>query len=113
MAGRYNHKFKQLIRLLHRECPPSLPIKVLTKNLYRQQLCGCCLAFLSKSGKINRFVLEIDSSLSQLTAIDTLLHEWAHALDQDLHGIAREPHRASWGKCYAKVWRVYSKHLTD
>jgi hypothetical protein len=113
MANGYGAKFEQVKRLLQKHCPTTKPITVYVKNLHSQQLCGCCLAYLDRLGRITRFELKIDRSLSQLTAIDTLLHEWAHAMDQDQNGLAREPHRSSWGKCYAKVWRVYAAHLDN
>jgi len=41
--------------------------------------------------------------------MDTLLHEWAHAVDQVDNGADDDmhPHRKSWGEAYAKVWRAY------
>lgn len=113
MPNRYGYKFKKLVKLLLAKCPPTQPIQVTTRNMTKQQLCGSCLTYVDKKGKIRRFVLEINSDMSQLTAIDTLLHEWAHALDQSLNGLSREPHRNSWGECYAKVWRIYVRHLGD
>lgn len=109
MASRYGKKFDQLLRKLRKDCPISLPVKVVTKDLGKQKLCGCCYAYLTPGGKIDHFVIEIDRNMGILTAIDTLLHEWAHAMDKELYGIPLEPHRNSWGECYAKVWRCYCK----
>jgi hypothetical protein len=106
-------KIKQVLRVLRKHCPVSRTVRVFYKNLSRSRMCGCCIAYVNTKGSITRFVIEIDSSLSKLTAIDTLLHEWAHALDQDLHGVAIEPHRDSWGECFAKVWRAYDEHIKD
>jgi hypothetical protein len=111
MTKPYGGTFDQVVSTLRKHCALTKPAKVIIRSLYKQQLCGCCVAYLDNEGKIKRFDIEIDRQLSQLTAIDTLLHEWAHALDQDRNGPAREPHRESWGKCYAKVWRAYAKYL--
>lgn len=113
MPKSYGSTFAQVLGLLRKHCPLRKPIKVVVRSLRKQQLCGCCIAYMSADGKIRRFVIEIDHQLSQLTAIDTLLHEWAHALDQDYNGKAREPHRNSWGKYFAQVWRVYSRYLDN
>ena len=107
MASRYGKKFDRVLRQLREECPIKTPIKVQTKDLSKEKLCGCCIAYLSEKGKIEKFVIEIDRNMPVPTAIDTLLHEWAHAMDKEANGIPLEPHRNSWGECYAKTWRVY------
>jgi len=113
MASRYGKKFDQLLRDLRRECPLEAPIKVITCDLRKAKLCGNCIAYLTPRGKIERFVIEIDKNIPYVTAIDTLLHEWAHAMDKEANGIPSEPHRNSWGVCYARVWRVYINSGTD
>ena len=113
MASRYGKKFDALHRDLRRECPIQTPIKVVTKDLGRAKLCGCCIAYLRPNGTVERFVIEVDKSMSVMAAIDTLLHEWAHALDNEANGVPLEPHRNSWGECYARVWRVYANKPSD
>lgn len=113
MASSRSKKLSQVLRVLRTHCPITKPIRVVCKNLHKDRLCGCCIAYVNQRGKITRFVIQIDSNLGQLAAIDTLLHEWAHALDQDMNGMAVEPHRDSWGECYAQIWRVYDEHITD
>lgn len=112
MAIRYGKQFNQVVRLLRREFPLTRPLRITGKCLEKQKLCGCCLAYLNPDGTINRFVIEVDTNLSTLTAIDTLIHEYAHALDQDQNGVAVEAHRASWGVCYAQLWRFYTTKIT-
>jgi hypothetical protein len=107
MASRYGKRFDKVLRQLRRECPISLPIKVVTKDLTEEKLCGCCVAYIDNKGKIEKFIIEIDRNMPVHTAIDTLLHEWAHAMDKEANGIPLEPHRNSWGECYARTWRVY------
>lgn len=112
MAPRYGKHFQRLARKLRREFPLSRPLRIVCKSLEKQKLCGSCIVYLDKDSSITRFIIEVDTQLSALSAIDTLLHEYAHALDQDLNGVATEPHRASWGVCYAQIWRFYVTHFT-
>lgn len=49
------------------------------------------------------FVIELDAELTRHEAIDTLLHEWAHALS---HGAGGESHGAAWGRAYARCYRA-------
>jgi hypothetical protein len=68
-----------------------------------------------------RFVVRLNRNLAQEQAIETLLHEWAHALawNYSLDKLTREPgvspevfdaasHDEAWGCAYSRVWRVYS-----
>jgi len=108
-----NTKFHDVLRMLRKECKVARPIKVVSKDLNKEKLCGCCIAYLDKYGGVSRFVIEVDNNLAPVTAIDTLLHEWAHALNQVANGVTGEPHSGSWGKCYARVWRSYVTKIID
>jgi len=112
MARNMQNNFKTLARKLRREFPLSRPLRIVCKKLNKQKICGSCITYLDNDGSIIRFVIEVDTHLSALSAIDTLLHEYAHALDQELNGVAVEAHRASWGVCYAQIWRFYVTHFT-
>ncbi len=113
MASRYGKKFDRVLRQLRKECPLKAPMKVKTRDLSKDKLCGCCYAYLTPKGKIDHFVIEIDRNMVLLTAVDTLLHEWAHAMDKEANGIPVEPHRNTWGEMYARVWRVYTSMADD
>ena len=42
--------------------------------------------------------------------IDTIIHEYAHALDADGRGgFYTDPHGESWGRYYAKVYRAFER----
>ena len=99
--------FDHVLRMLRKECPLKSPMRVVSRDLQAERLCGSCSTYLTMAGEIDRFVIEIDSNLNQVSAIDTLLHEWAHAMDLERYGLATESHRDSWGRCYARVWRAY------
>ena len=107
MAVLHRRNFDHVLRMLRKECPLKAPMRVISRDLQAERLCGSCSTYLTNDGAIARFVIEIDASLSAVSAIDTLLHEWAHALDHEKYGVAAESHRDSWGRCYARVWRAY------
>ena len=69
-----------------------------------------------------RFVIRLNTKMDQNMAIETLLHEWAHALawNYSLDRLARMPdvnqnefelasHDEAWGCAYSRVWRAYTK----
>jgi hypothetical protein len=69
----------------------------------------------------HRFVVNLNDGMDQPQAIETLLHEWAHALawSYSLDKLARDPdvpredfeaasHDEAWGCAYSRVWRAYS-----
>lgn len=83
-----------LVRHLKRHLPPALPV-----IFRRRKLKGRFGEHWVKNG-INWIV--VDSRSSATVQIDTIVHEWAHALDESP---CREPHRDSWGKWYSRVYR--------
>jgi len=56
-------------------------------------------------GSYQNGVIKIARGLDEDSAFETLVHELAHHLD-DSGGKWRKPHRDSWGKCYAKIYRA-------
>ena len=114
MGSVYGKKFDKVSRLLRREFPVGVPVTIKTVVKLRctdtgDLLFGSCLASTTSRGKVKKFVIEIARGLSLDTAIDTLMHEWAHATDQLENGTPeRRPHRDSWGAHYARIWRAYA-----
>ncbi len=68
-----------------------------------------------------KFFIRINRELSESSAIDTLLHEFAHARAWnhlhdalDCSEFAERSHDASWGVAYSEVYRVYEQcYLSD
>jgi hypothetical protein len=65
-------------------------------------------------------VISLNSSLDEYEAVDTLLHEWAHALSWHLvldrlakdaliapEVFQKASHDELWGCAYSRVWRAY------
>jgi hypothetical protein len=101
--------FQALIRLFRKQIPPAYPVCV--RRVALKHVEGLCW----KHGKT--FHIRIDKGLSELRAMDVLLHEWAHALawnsrldncttDEEFNKLA---HDASWGVAYSQVYAVYEQ----
>jgi hypothetical protein len=90
-----------------------MPVIVRTSWLPRDTL-GCC------ARRKSRFVIALNIAMNENDAVDTLLHEWAHAISWHLvlDQLSRRPglapgdfqeasHDEVWGCAYSRVWRVY------
>jgi len=115
MSSKYGKKFDKALRLLRDKLPISVPVRVRTKEELvceesGEDLFGQCMAHFNRRKRVTRFTIDIVRGLEVETAVDTLLHEWAHAIDQMENGDAKDgdAHRDSWGAAYAKVWRVFT-----
>ena len=96
-----------MVKILRKECPAAFPVDV-----RRVKMCedGYC----SKVG--NKFVIRINRELPEGSAIDTLMHEWAHARAWNhLHDSLNERdfikavHDAAWGVAYSEVYRIFEE----
>jgi hypothetical protein len=94
-------------KLLRRTCPVSLPVKVTFRSLAAENLCGCCLIYMDKNNNLKRFEIEVDPRWPATSSVDSLIHEWAHVMDNCQNGLAKKRHRASWGVCFARAWHYY------
>jgi hypothetical protein len=70
--------------------------------------------------KGDTFCIKVNKSLPESQMIDTLLHEWAHALawnhihdKSDCDDFQQKVHDASWGVAYSAVYRTMLAHLHD
>lgn len=106
--------FRRVLAGLRELCPAAKPVVVRTSWL-PGNILGECIR------RRARFVVRLNNQMAQEQAIETLLHEWAHALawNYSLDRLAREPgvsaqvfdaasHDEAWGCAYSRVWRVYS-----
>jgi len=57
----------------------------------------------------NIFIV-INSSAQYTVMVDSLIHEYAHALRMDV-GDQVYGHTDDWGKAYARVYRAYAIHV--
>ena len=104
--SRHGQKFDRALKRLRREIPLGAELKVRTvKPENFKGLCGLCWIHDDPTS----FIVEVSRELSEVAAIDTLIHEYAHCLDHIRNGDSRKEHRNSWGVCYARCYRVVHK----
>jgi len=101
--------YRKLVLVLKRKCPPAYPITVRRVAMTSHRDGDCWL-------KDCNFYIRVNRELPEPLAIETLLHEWAHARAwSHLHDsltcdeFEERSHDASWGVAYSEVYRVYEQ----
>lgn len=105
--------FKEVVAILRERCPAAKPVVIRTSSLPAATL-GECIR------RRERFVVRLNKNLDEPLAVETLCHEWAHALawNFSIDRLARDPdvdrelleaaaHDEAWGCSYSRVWRAY------
>lgn len=114
--------FQRVAAGLRQHCPVAYPVVIHTVWL-PDHLEGTC------SRRRSRFSIRIADRLDEKTAVEVLLHEWAHARawnhrldtcplampnssepDPDLE-FDELAHGPEWGVAYALVWRVFTGRI--
>jgi hypothetical protein len=106
--------FRSVLAVLRGKCPAAMPVVVRTAWL-PPTILGECIR------RPARFVIRLNNRMNQQEAIDTLIHEWAHALawNYSLDKMASDPevdrgvfeaasHDEAWGCAYSRAWRAWS-----
>lgn len=104
--------YKYVVSVLKKHCPLAYPASVRRTSM-SSSLDGDCHKHKKK------FFIRINKDLDESAAIDTLIHEWAHArawnhlLDsaETEESFERVSHDASWGVAYSEVYRIYEKFV--
>jgi hypothetical protein len=103
-------RFRHTISLLRKEIPPAFPVNV--RRVKLNGLDGYCM----KAGE--KFLICINKDLDDRMSVETLLHEWAHALRWDYRmdkmneeEFNRRVHDAAWGTYYAEVYSVFESDI--
>lgn len=93
-------KRRMLMRFLRQKFPVRKPITVrrVAKLGHPRDQADC--EFTGKN-----FVIRLRKNQSHVLLVDSLIHEWAHALtwfgaDEDFHG-------PEWGLAYARIYRAF------
>lgn len=107
-------EFRRVVSRLRELCPTGKPVVIRTAWLPPTTL-GECIR------RPSRFVIRLNNRLDEQGAIETVLHEWGHALawNYSLDSLAKQPdvdrdeferasHDEAWGCAYARVWRTYA-----
>jgi len=105
--------FATTLECLRELCPAPFPVIVRTSDI-GPEMHGCC------HRTENRFVINLSRQLDCERAVETLIHEWAHArawnhlLDAAITAevspaeFDRLSHGPEFGIAFAEVWRVFS-----
>jgi hypothetical protein len=70
---------RSLIRLLRRDAPPLLPIRVYVRDKVGDGWLGATTVKYDERDRPKHFMVEIRKSVGAVMR-DTVLHEWAHAV---------------------------------
>jgi hypothetical protein len=106
---------QKIVRWLRKRFPTQSPFRVHTvKNLRDSK--GKQVDALFHYDE-DSHLIEIRRELDESSARDALIHEFAHLLDYERHGLPRYVeddsfgHRNSWGAIYAEIYRAYLKEF--
>jgi hypothetical protein len=102
--------YRKLVSILKEKCPLAFPVSV--RRIELTEVDGDCCLYKKK------FYIRINKNISEGLAIDTLLHEFAHARawnhlhdSQDICDFYENSHDAMWGVAYSEVYQIYEKHF--
>lgn len=106
--------YKKLVSFLKKNLPIAYPVSV-RRCVMGKTLDGECVKYKK------RFFIKINKDLPENLAIETLIHEWAHArawnhLLDSMESDERFDdfsHDATWGVAYSEVYRVYQKLVNE
>lgn len=108
----YGKDFWNAVHLLREHVPLSAPVTVRTVTAatltqsHGEPCYGDCTPF-EKDGAISHYRIRIARGMTVQCAIDTVIHEFAHALDFDTSpNTHRDCHRQSWGAAYAQCYKA-------
>lgn len=102
------------IRQLRKHFNPGVP--VIVRSLPLGDFCGDCSGEI-KLRRLERIKIRINSDVSWQVRAETLIHEWAHAMEWPSSwrdNSLRRVHNETWGVWYAKIYQhIYDKCWAD
>ena len=102
---------KEVVDGIRKEFPTDKPVKLIVTPSIIGPGCGYCEVFTCKN-EVCAYTVHVRESRIVILMIETFIHEWAHVLDIDKHGIYRKhAHRSSWGVQYAKLWQYFENNF--
>lgn len=93
-------KWRKMIAWLRRNFPLQSHVNV--RSIPIKELCGYTQT------ELGYFSIRVNRNQSFQLRIDTLIHEWAHALTW-WGAETDEPHSSEWGLAYAKIYRTFDE----
>lgn len=109
LTKRQRKAWHYMIGQLKEHFSPGVPVEVRTVPL--QKMAGDCVGVM-KLGRMVKIAIRIASTQAWNAKYDSLIHEWAHAMEWDANWTDNSPkkdHGETWGVWYAKIYR----HLVE
>ena len=98
-------KWFRTLKFLRREFPLAYPVRVRTRCI---KDCGDT-TFIDGRGAVGGlFSIRVNGRKPFDSRIDTILHEWAHAMTWFGADANIEDHGPEWGVAYAKVYKAHT-----
>jgi hypothetical protein len=108
--SKFHHRvWRYKIRQLRKHFPSVVPIEI--KSVPLKGVQADC-AGVVKLGRLVKIIIRIDSKARWAAKVDSLMHEWAHAMEWEAYSLEDSPkkdHGETWGVWYAKIYQ----HLVD
>ena len=100
-------EYKSLLKILKARIPLAYPLDCRRAKLDDDTHGWCC-----RKGK--KFIIRINRNLKEDLVIETLIHEYAHAiswnhLNDDMDSEDLMWHGPAWGVAYSQVYQVYEE----
>tara|TARA_R110000803_G_scaffold94110_7_gene161606 strand:+ start:1957 stop:2325 length:369 start_codon:yes stop_codon:yes gene_type:complete len=109
MTSNSNVRIKNFKNFLNDKIPLVKPVKLIQRKL--KDYFGYCYE------KDSHFILVVSKDFSYYQKIDTIIHEYAHAMTMSEHKYnskdEKTEHDARWGACYAQAYRCYLDFIDE
>lgn len=99
------HLFNEILAGLVEKAPLDHPCTVRVR-----ELDPAYWGLTSKDPFTQEYLIEIESRQSMTGSIDTLIHEWAHAMTWSSTPCGQMPHGPIWGVAYAAAYNIALEH---
>jgi hypothetical protein len=98
-----DHKWRKTVAWLKRNFPAKVPVHVRRCAL---SVCGHTFGW-TDTKSCAQLTIKVRKGMCPRCQIDTLLHEWAHALTWFGADAEYEDHGPEWGVAYARIYRLF------
>jgi hypothetical protein len=97
-------RFREICEHLRSKCPPPRGIRIRFRRLAREHLKGDHGETTQRGRTIS---VAVADNLTEVETIDTLIHEYAHAMTwRPFHALMHD-HDAMWGVAFAQIYTAY------
>jgi hypothetical protein len=101
-------RLRQVERWLNKYYPTPRPTFVRVIDFKRKRTEGGCYIWAETERMKNKIYIRIHSKLPWNIAVETLLHEWAHAVTWPLATVEHTvSHNTEWAVTYGKIYEDF------